>query len=78
MGIIWLFGTAFGVIVFPLWEGRESIVRTARLMALDAMGRKRAALEGRSGSGCEVEAEESTPSGVATPTEKVVVKRDAD
>lgn len=76
VGIIWLFGTAFGVIVFPLWEGRESIVRTARLMALDAMGRKRAALEGRSGSGCEVE--ESTPSGVATPTEKVVVKRDAD
>lgn len=78
VGIIWLFGTAFGVIVFPLWEGRESIMRTARLMALDAMGRKRAALEGRSGSGSEVEVEESTPSGVATPTEKVVVKRDAD
>lgn len=75
VGIIWLFGTAFGVILFPLWEGRESIVRTARLMALDAMGRKKAALEGRSGSGGEVE--ESIPSGVATPTEKVAAKRDA-
>jgi hypothetical protein len=44
-------------------------------MALDAMGRKKAALEGRNGSGGEVE--ESIPSGVVTPTEKVAAKRDA-
>ncbi|KAL2809251.1 Sodium:solute symporter family-domain-containing protein [Aspergillus granulosus] len=70
VGIIWLFGTAFGVVIFPLWEGRGSIVRVARLMAYDAMGRKRAALDGRR----EVEEE---PSGVATPTEKNVAKSDS-
>ncbi|KAL4869166.1 hypothetical protein BDV12DRAFT_208727 [Aspergillus spectabilis] len=70
VGIIWLFGTAFGVVLFPLWEGRESIVRIARLMTLDAMGRKKAALDGRR----EVEVEESTASGAVTPTEKANVK----
>lgn len=38
MGIIWLFVTTGGVVVFPLWEGRESIVRTVRLMGRDVMG----------------------------------------
>ncbi|KAE8351153.1 hypothetical protein BDV28DRAFT_150235 [Aspergillus coremiiformis] len=66
VGIIWLFCTTFGVVIFPLYEGRESIVRTARLMALDAMGRKP-----------KFEGQEHTPSGVATPTEKVGVKSDA-
>ncbi|KAL4785329.1 Sodium:solute symporter family-domain-containing protein [Aspergillus varians] len=72
VGIIWLFGTAFGVIIFPLWEGRESISRTARLMTLDLMGNKRAALEGSR----RPEVEESTASGVVTPTEKAVAKGD--
>ncbi|KAL4884525.1 Sodium:solute symporter family-domain-containing protein [Aspergillus karnatakaensis] len=70
VGIIWLFFTSFGVVLFPLWEGRASMVRVARLMALDAMGRKKAALDGRRG----VEVEESTASGVVTPTEKAGVK----
>ncbi|KAL3454546.1 Sodium:solute symporter family-domain-containing protein [Aspergillus insuetus] len=70
VGIIWLFGTAFGVVLFPLWEGRSSMVRVARLMFYDAMGRKRAALDGRR------EIEEET-SGVATPTEKNVAKSDS-
>ncbi|KAL2840225.1 Sodium:solute symporter family-domain-containing protein [Aspergillus pseudodeflectus] len=70
VGIIWLFGTAFGVVLFPLWEGRSSMVRVARLMYYDAMGRKRAALDGRR------EVEEET-SGVATPTEKNVAKSDS-
>lgn len=38
VGIIWLFVTTGGVVVFPLWEGRESIVRTVRLMGRDVMG----------------------------------------
>ncbi|KAJ0422275.1 Sodium:solute symporter family-domain-containing protein [Aspergillus carlsbadensis] len=70
VGIIWLFGTAFGVVLFPLWEGRGSMARVARLMFYDAMGRKRAALDGRR------EVEEET-SGVATPTEKNVAKSDS-
>lgn len=40
MGIIWLFITTFGVVVFPLYEGRESIVRVVRLMGLDLVGAK--------------------------------------
>jgi SSS family transporter len=70
VGIIWLFGTAFGVVLFPLWEGRSSVARVARLMFYDAMGRKRAALDGRR------EVEEET-SGVATPTEKNVAKSES-
>ncbi|KAL5339111.1 Sodium:solute symporter family-domain-containing protein [Aspergillus crustosus] len=71
VGIIWLFGTAFGVVLFPLWEGRASIIRISRLMTLDAMGKRKAALDGRR------EVEESTASGVVTPTEKAAVKGDA-
>lgn len=41
MGILWLFVTTFGVVVFPLYEGRESIVRVVRLMGLDLVGVKR-------------------------------------
>ncbi|PTU23317.1 hypothetical protein P175DRAFT_0555964 [Aspergillus ochraceoroseus IBT 24754] len=71
VGIIWLFGSAFGVVVFPLWEGRESMVRIVRLMALDAMGRKKQqdALDGD-------KSHEETTSGVITPTEKVMLKSD--
>lgn len=65
VGILWLFVTTFGVVVFPLYEGRESIVRTARSMVLDAMGRRpaRAVLEGEKGG--------EMSSGVVTPTERV-------
>ncbi|CAK36917.1 hypothetical protein CBS115989_979 [Aspergillus niger] len=40
VGLIWLFCTTFGVVIFPLYEGRESIVRTVRMMALDIMGKR--------------------------------------
>ena len=40
VGILWLFVTTFGVVVFPLYEGRESIVRVVRLMGLDLVGAK--------------------------------------
>lgn len=64
VGIIWLFLTAMGVIVYPLWEGRESIVHTIHLMFLDVIGRKKPALYGREGK-----VKEETPTGEATPTE---------
>lgn len=72
VGIIWLFGTAFGVIVFPLYEGRASIVHTVRSMFLDLTGKKKPALYGR-----EVDIKDDTDenmSGQATPTEKVTMK----
>ncbi|KAL4993848.1 Sodium:solute symporter family-domain-containing protein [Aspergillus recurvatus] len=73
VGIIWLFGTASGVILFPLWEGRGSIKRVGRLMLLDAMGRqwKRSALEGQRD---DAEESEGSGSGAVTPSEKVVGK----
>ncbi|KAI9374824.1 putative urea transporter [Aspergillus egyptiacus] len=72
VGIIWLFFTSFGVVIFPLWEGRASIARVARLMALDVMGNKKAALEGHR----EAEFASDEASGAATPTEKVAGKED--
>ncbi|OJJ47805.1 hypothetical protein ASPZODRAFT_141375 [Penicilliopsis zonata CBS 506.65] len=64
VGMLWLFGTAFGVVVFPLYEGRHSIVRVVRMMALDAMGKK-PALQGHKAP------REEGQSGIATPTEKM-------
>ncbi|KAJ5712911.1 uncharacterized protein N7483_010092 [Penicillium malachiteum] len=63
VGIIWLFCTLFGVVVFPLYEGRESIVRVVKMMAYDAMGTRPAVYRGR-------KADEMQASGVATPAEK--------
>lgn len=37
VGIIWLFFTTFGVVVFPLVEGRQSIFRVVRMMSADIM-----------------------------------------
>ncbi|KAJ5893374.1 urea active transporter 1 [Penicillium taxi] len=61
VGLIWLFCTFFGVVIFPLWEGRKSIVRVVRMMARDAVGKKPSLYHGR--------AEETHPSSAATPTE---------
>ncbi|KAI5300289.1 hypothetical protein KEM55_008347 [Ascosphaera atra] len=47
VGIIWLFGTAFGVVIFPLWEGRHTIALTFRSMWMDVTGRRGKALSGR-------------------------------
>ena len=65
VGIIWLFFTMFGVVVFPLYEGRESIWRVARMMALDAVGRKPTVYRGTKAGGAG--AGEATPSGMHTP-----------
>ncbi|KAL2007849.1 hypothetical protein VTN00DRAFT_7831 [Thermoascus crustaceus] len=69
VGIIWLFFTAIGVVIYPLWEGRESIIRTVRLMFLDLIGRWKPALHGR-----ECNIKEETRTGEVTPTEKVMDK----
>ncbi|OJK00996.1 hypothetical protein ASPACDRAFT_117653 [Aspergillus aculeatus ATCC 16872] len=74
VGLLWLFCTTFGVVVFPLYEGRKSMVRTVRLMTLDLLGRggaRRRPIEGEvvvtppagaaTGTGSE------TVSGVQTP-----------
>ncbi|KAJ6119302.1 hypothetical protein N7523_003582 [Penicillium sp. IBT 18751x] len=67
VGILWLFCTLFGVVIFPLYEGRESIVRVVRMMSLDLMGKKPRLHEGR-------KTYDSQPSGVATPAEQVEEK----
>jgi hypothetical protein len=64
VGLIWLFCTLFGVVVFPLYEGRESIVRVVRMMTMDMMGRKPKVYRGHKTDGAQA-------SGIATPTEKI-------
>jgi hypothetical protein len=65
VGIIWLFFTLFGVVVFPLYEGRASIARVVRMMSLDLVGKKPKIYRGTRDGGDDT----ATPSGVATPTE---------
>ena len=64
VGIIWLFCTSFGVVVFPLWEGRSSIARVVRMMSLDLVGKKPKVYRGTKDGADDV----ATPSGVVTPT----------
>lgn len=64
VGILWLFCTFFGVVIFPLYEGRQSISRVVRMMALDATGKSRPSLKKSSVA--------STADGVVTPPEKAV------
>ncbi|KAJ6144259.1 hypothetical protein N7470_008154 [Penicillium chermesinum] len=71
VGILWLFCTLFGVVIFPLWEGRESIIRVARMMAYDMVGVRPAVYRGRKA--------EADASGVETPTEQIGEKaKEAD
>lgn len=64
VGILWLFITTFGVVIFPLYEGRASITRVVRMMSLDLIGRKPKVYRGTK------EADDSAaPSGIATPNE---------
>ena len=55
VGILWLFVTTFGVVVFPLFEGRQSIVRVVKMMGADLMG-----LRGRKRTEVSLGVEEST------------------
>ncbi|KAH3326996.1 hypothetical protein KXW13_002454 [Aspergillus fumigatus] len=68
VGLIWLFCTTFGVVIFPLWEGRQSIMRVVRLMALDLTGKKPALV------GQKSRVHKDNSSGVETPTEKMEPK----
>jgi urea-proton symporter len=69
VGIIWLFCSAFGVIIFPLYEGRDDIVHTVRALYLDLTGKRKATLYGREG-----EAKPETTPGELTPQENVFSK----
>jgi len=41
VGFIWLSFTAWGVVIFPLWEGRKTMKQTVVSMYLDVTGRKK-------------------------------------
>lgn len=74
VGILWLFCSTACVGIFPLWQGRKTMVHTVKSMYLDTRGRYRPALVGREGI---VQGEKREGSGGAdTPEEKVVVKSD--
>ncbi|KAJ5278779.1 hypothetical protein N7478_004151 [Penicillium angulare] len=67
VGILWLFCTLFGVVVFPLYEGRESITRVVKMMAYDVMGTRPAVYRGRKVDGMQ-------SSGAVTPTGRIAEK----
>ncbi|KAF2458252.1 Sodium:solute symporter family-domain-containing protein [Lineolata rhizophorae] len=70
VGIIWLFCSSFCVGLFPLWEGRHTMARTAKAVYADLAGRKKPkTIHG------QAEAVEET-TGQPTPSEKVVEKKE--
>lgn len=40
VGIIWIFCSFIGVGLFPLWEGRKTLLRTTKLILQDVGGNK--------------------------------------
>lgn len=38
VGIIWIFGSFFGVGLFPIWEGRGTLARTFKFIMQDLTG----------------------------------------
>lgn len=65
VGIMWLFGSLFAVGLYPLWEGRTSMARTAKAIYLDATGQLHPSKYHTHGANI-VEGEEKSD-GVATP-----------
>jgi hypothetical protein len=74
VGILWLFCTAFGVVLFPLWEGRDGMAYTIRAMYLDFTGKKKPTLQGREGIVVVSDKTAGEPStGETSPAEKLSV-----
>ncbi|KAK5022293.1 urea active transporter [Exophiala sideris] len=68
VGIMWLFFSSFCVGLFPLWQGRKTMVHTVKSIVLDLSGKKHPVTHGRvSVSGTEED-------GLETPDEKTAVK----
>ncbi|KAI9835472.1 MAG: hypothetical protein M1819_002390 [Sarea resinae] len=55
VGIIWLFGSSFAVGLYPLWEGRKSMVHTFKSIILEVSGKMRGPIQGSDGESEEIE-----------------------
>lgn len=80
VGIIWIFCSLFGVGLFPVYEGRNTLVNTFKFIALDLSGKKHPGKrhdhnvaiegEGEEKSGHESAGQDIKNADVVTPTEK--------
>jgi urea-proton symporter len=68
VGIIWIFCSFFGVGLFPLFEGRKTLVNTFKYVFKDISGKSHPKTIHAQ------EAAEKTTPGDATPPEKAAVK----
>jgi hypothetical protein len=64
VGIIWIFCSFFAVGLFPVWEGRETIVRTVKSMISGRKPSKHSTVE-------VTEGQERVASGTVTPEKKI-------
>lgn len=72
--IIWLFFSAFAVILYPLWEGRKTMAKTAKSIYLDITGKQKpGTVHGRAVVSEPTDfADEKDHKTVGTPPEKSV------
>lgn len=59
VGIIWIFCSLFGVGLFPIFEGRRTLINTVKFIYLDITGKKRPG----KGRNVTIEAEAAEKSG---------------
>jgi len=68
VGIIWIFCSFIGVGLFPIWEGRETLVKTCKFVFSDITGKTHPKT-----IHAQAAADKTSP-GDATPPEKAPVK----
>lgn len=71
VGIIWIFCSFFAVGLFPVWEGRHTLIRTLKHMVTGKVPMRHTITVG------EAAPEEKSSPGTATPEKKLEGKEEA-
>lgn len=69
VGILWIFCSLFAVGLFPVFEGRKTLVNTVKFIYLDVTGKKHPKAMHAESEGVEQVEAKGTP-GDVTPTDK--------
>jgi len=72
VGIIWIFFSFFGVGLFPIWEGRKTLMHTFKSIFLDVTGKRHPKMQAHDAVAVD---EHPTP-GDVTPPEKAAPKEE--
>ncbi|GAB7364676.1 hypothetical protein MBLNU230_g5478t1 [Neophaeotheca triangularis] len=72
VAMLWLFLSSFAIILYPVWEGRKTIARTAKAIFLDVTGKQKPVLHGRAtvAETADLEEKADEKKGMQTPPDE--------